>query len=336
MLRKFLGAVLVSLILLTSRSPIAAEQRNYILATASTGGTFYPVGVALSTLVKMKLQPTEGMSLSAISSAGSNENIRLLGKNEAQFAILQGLYGYYARTGTGPMQAAGKQSTLRSVTMLWQNVEHFLIASEYARTGTVADYTPLKGKRMALGKRNSGAIGSNQALLSGLGIDIAQDYHLIYGGYGPSAEALQNGQVAGTSIPAGVPTGAVARLFATVGDKVTLLDVTDAELKRMDAGRNLWTRYTIAPGTYVSVDRAVHTIAQPNFLAVRADVPEQDVYRLTKAIYENLPFLANIHPATKAMTLEKAVAGLPLPLHPGAAKYYREQGIAIPERLITR
>jgi len=71
----------------------AAEQRSYILATATTGGTYYPVGVALATLVKVKLQPKEKIAMSAISSAGSGENVKLLRENQAQFAILQGLYG---------------------------------------------------------------------------------------------------------------------------------------------------------------------------------------------------------------------------------------------------
>ncbi|MGB0965805.1 MAG: TAXI family TRAP transporter solute-binding subunit, partial [Litorivicinus sp.] len=77
-------------------------------------------------------------------------------------------------------------------------------------------------------------------------------------------------------------------------------------------------------------------IAQPNFLGTHADVDAEDVYKITKTIYENLPFLNSIHPATKAMALEKAIAGLPAPLHPGAARYYQEQGLNIPARLIAQ
>ncbi|WP_143143244.1 TAXI family TRAP transporter solute-binding subunit, partial [Suttonella ornithocola] len=77
------------------------------------------------------------------------------------------------------------------------------------------------------------------------------------------------------------------------------------------------------------------TIAQPNLLATTTDMSNDEVYELTKAIYENLPFLQGIHSATKAMSLEKAIEGLPMPLHPGAARYYKEQGISIPERLLV-
>jgi TRAP transporter TAXI family solute receptor len=317
-------------------APSKAEEANYILATASTGGTYYPVGVAISTLIKVKLQPKQKIGMSAISSAGSGENTRLLRENEAQFAILQGLYGYYAATGKGPFKKEGPQKELRSVSMLWQNVEHFIVAADAAKTGTIEDFVNLKGESVALGKKNSGTIGSNRALLSGLGINLDKDYTLVYAGYGPSAEALQNGQVKGISTPAGVPVSAVSQLMASAKGKVKILNFTDEELKKTDGGRELWTRYNIPAGTYPGQDKAVNTIAQPNFLAVRSDTSEENVYQITKTIYENLPFLQAIHPATKAMAAEKAIAGLPLPLHPGAAKYYKEIGLKIPDRLMPK
>ena len=110
-----------------------AEEASYVLATASTGGTYYPVGVALSTLVKVKLEPREKIGMSAISSAGSGENVRLLREGEAQFAIMQGLFGSYAATGTGPISESGPQENLRSITMLWQNVEQFIVANDAAK-----------------------------------------------------------------------------------------------------------------------------------------------------------------------------------------------------------
>lgn len=312
-----------------------AEEASYVLATASTGGTYYPVGVALSTLVKVKLEPGQKIGMSAISSAGSGENIRLLRENEAQFAILQGLFGSYAATGTGPIADAGPQPNVRSVTMLWENVEQFIVSSDAAGDGTVGALADLKGQAMAMGAQNSGTIGSNAAILEGLGIDLNADYELVYGGFGPSVEALQNGQVVGVGIGAGVPTGAVSQLMASAADSVTPLEVTDEQMVAMDGGRNLWTRYVIPAGTYPGQDADWNTVAQPNFLAVNADVSEENVYQITKTIYENLPFLQAIHPATKAMALEKAIAGLPVPLHPGAARFYQEQGIEIPAHLIA-
>ena len=313
-----------------------AEEANYVLATASTGGTYYPVGVALSTLVKVKLQPKQKIGMSAISSAGSGENVRLIREGEAQFGILQGLFGYYAATGTGPLAEVGPQEHLRSVSMLWQNVEHFIVAADAAETGTVADMTKLTGQAMAMGAQNSGTIGSNGALMAGLGVDINAAFDLVYAGYGPSAEALQNGQVKGISTPAGVPVGAVSQLMASAGDGVKLLNFTLEQAVAADAGKNLWTPYTIPAGTYPGQAEDVQTIAQPNFLATHADLSEENVYMITKTIYENLAFLQAIHPATKAMAIEVAIAGLPVPLHPGAQRYYEEVGVEIPARLIAQ
>ncbi len=317
-------------------SGTARAQESYILATATTGGTYYPVGVALATLVKVKLEPKTKISLAAISSAGSGENVKLLRENQAQFAILQGLYGAWAWTGEGQVKPDGPQKNLRSVSMLWQNVEHFTIETEYAKTGLIDDLNNLKGEKFSIGKRNSGTEGSGRQILMGLGIDPDQTFDLVYLGYGPSAEALQNGTIAGMNTPAGVPVSAVAQAFAALGDKITVLGFDDAQIKRANGNYELWTPFVIPANTYAGQGKDVRTIAQPNFLAVRDDVPEATVYEIAKTIYENLPFLHNIHQATKAMSLDQAIAGLPMPLHPGAAKFYQEKGLTIPDRLLAK
>ena len=336
-IRQLMFAVAAVALLFGSITTVqAADERSYLLATASTGGTYYPVGVALSTLVKVKLQPTQKIGMSAISSAGSGENIKLLRENEVQFAILQGLYGAYAWQGTGPIASEGPQKNLRSVTMLWQNVEHFAVNKKFAKTGTASDLLEMKGETLSLGAKNSGTLGSNTVLLTNLGADVEKDYNLIYVGYGPSADAMQNGQAAGMSIPAGVPAGAITKAMANMGGDLVVVDFTDEQLAKADGGMDLWTRYVIPADTYPGQTKDINTIAQPNFLSVRADVDEDAVYQITKTIYENLPFLNAIHGATKAMSIEKAIAGLPMPLHPGAAKYYQEVGIKIPARLLAQ
>ncbi|MGR5159125.1 TAXI family TRAP transporter solute-binding subunit [Vibrio owensii] len=313
----------------------AAEDRSYILATASTGGTYYPVGVALATLSKVKLAPKHHFSLSAISSAGSGENVKLLNENEAQFAILQGLYGAWAWSGEGPYEKSGRQEQLRSVSMLWQNVEHFIVRSDLAKTGTVTDLNNLDGKKFSIGKKNSGTENSGRQIMKGLKVD-PDKFNLAYMGYGGSASALQNGTIDGMNTPAGVPVGAVTQAFAALGKDISILSFTDEQIKEANGNYNLWTKYEIPANTYPGLDKPITTIAQPNFLAVREDISGEDVYQLTKAIYENLPFLQGIHKATKAMAIEKAIAGLPVPLHPGAARYYKEMGIEIPSDLMAK
>ncbi|MEQ8587343.1 MAG: TAXI family TRAP transporter solute-binding subunit [Thalassobaculaceae bacterium] len=308
-----------------------AQDKDYVLNTASTGGTYHPVGTAISTLSKVKLLPKEKFSLTAVNSAGSGANVQALGAGTADFAILQGLFGAYAKTGTGPVSEP--QTNLRSVTMLWQNVEHFVIPTEMVKTGTMADFVALKGEAAGMGRQSSGTIGSNRVLLAGLGLDMDNDFELMYGGYGPTADALANGQIVAAGLPAGPPVGAVTQLLAANSDKFTILNVTADELAKMDDGRNLWVPYTVPAGTYPGQDADIQTIGQPNFLAVNDTVDENHVYMLTKTMYENLAFLQAIHPATKAMSIEKALAGLPVPLHPGAQRYYEEVGLTIPDHL---
>lgn len=314
---------------------VRAEE-SYIMSTATTGGTYYPVGVAIATLIKVKLEPKQGIAMSAISSAGSAENIKLMREKQALFAILQGLYGAWAWNAEGQLATEGKQDYLRSVTMLWPNVEHFVIDSQHAATGTIDDLKNLQGQKFSIGQRNSGTEGSGRQILQGLGIDPDSAFELVYLGYTPSAEALQNGTIEGMNTPAGVPVSAVAQAFAALGNQITLLGFTDEQIKRANGNYELWTAYDIPADTYPGQDKAVTTIAQPNFLAVHADVPEETVYQITKTIYENLGFLHNIHNATKEMALDQAIAGLPVPLHPGAARYYREAGLSIPERLLAQ
>lgn len=332
---KHILAGLIAVSAVTSASGVAAEERSYILTTATTGGTYYPVGVALATLIKIKLQNSDKIDMSAISSAGSGENVKLLRENQAQFAILQGLFGQWAWNGTGKVAADGKQPNLRSISMLWQNVEQMVMASDMAATGTVDDLTQLAGKTFSIGKKNSGTEGSGQTILGNLGIDY-DGYELVHQGYTPTAEGLQNGTIVAANMTGGPPVSAVTQAFAAMGDKLTVLDFTDEQMTRANGDGSLWTRFVIPAGTYPGQEKDINTIAQPNFLAVNADVDEEAVYLITKTIYENLPFLNGIHAATKAMAVEKAIGGLPAPLHPGAARYYKEMGMEIPDSLMAK
>ncbi len=332
---KHVVAGVVTAVALTTMTGAAAAERSYILTTATTGGTYYPVGVALATLVKVKLQNKEKIDMSAISSAGSGENVKLLRENQAQFAIMQGLFGQWAANGTGKVAADGKQENLRSISMLWQNVEQMVVHSDLAATGTVDDLEGLAGKTFSIGKKNSGTEGSGQTIIGNLGFDY-EGYKLVHQGYTPTAEGLQNGTIVGANMTGGPPVSAVTQAFAAMGENLTVLDFTDEQMTRANGDGSLWTRFVIPGGTYPGVDKDINTIAQPNFLAVNADVDEEAVYLITKTIYENLAFLNGIHAATKAMSIDKAIGGLPAPLHPGAARYYKEQGIEIPDMLMAK
>lgn len=308
-----------------------AAGANLIITTATTGGTYYPVGVAIGTLISIKLAKKYHITATAINSAGSGENIQMLKNKEADFGILQALFGLNAYYGRGQYKGHPEKD-FRSVTMLWKNVEHFPILSQYVKTGTMED---LKGfePKFSIGKRGSGTEGSGLTILKALGIN-PDKLDLEYLGYNPSAQAMMDKRIGGANIPAGDPVAAITQLFAQLGNKkVKVLDVTDKELAEIQKKYPIWTREVVPADTYPGQTKPIYTIAQPNLLVVRKDVPDEVVYLVTKTIYENLPFLNNIHAATKAMSLKDAIKGLPVPLHPGALKYYEEKGLIVPDSL---
>ncbi len=315
---------------LVACSEQAGERRTYVLTTGTTGGTFYPVGVALSTLVSAEEE--SGFSVSAISSAGSMENIKLLRDNQAQFAILLGIFGAWAYEGSGPIRNPYKN--FRSISAMWPNVEHFVLRSDLVSRGNVNDIDELGGERYSIGMRNSGAEYTGIYIFDALGIDYDNEISLAYMGYGPSANALQDGNIVGMNIPAGPPVTTITRAFALLGDDMTVLEFTEEDIESMNYEFPLWETYAIEAGTYPTQETTINTAASPNIFVAREDVSEEIVYNMTRMLWENLATLQEIHGATKAMAIEIALNGIPVPLHPGALRYYREQGVDIPDHLL--
>jgi TRAP transporter TAXI family solute receptor len=330
---KVLAIALAATLLLAVQTP-AQAGKSLIIATATTGGTYYPVGVAIGTLVSIKLAKSDQITATAINSAGSGENVQMLKNNECDMAILQGLFGAQAYHGRGKYEGTPMKK-MAGITMLWQNVEHFALLSKYADSGTIMDLKDLDEK-FSIGKRGSGTEGSGRVILGSLGIEPGKDFTTEYLGYNPSVDAMQDGRIAGANIPAGVPVSAITQMYAMLGNKATVLDFTDEHLATVNGDVELWTRYVIKPDTYPGQKKPINTIAQPNLLVASTDLDEETVYKITKTIYENLPFLNNIHSAIKAMALEKAIGGMPMPLHPGAVRYYQEAGVKIPEKLMPK
>ena len=325
----------LSLLLLASLAACSDQlnrARPYVLTTATTGGTYYPVGVALATLTHAQLAESEGISLTAISSAGSLENVKLLRDNQAQFALLQGPFGAWSWAGEGPVSRP--QTNMRSVAAMWQNVEHFVLLTELTETGTMDDLARLSGQRYVLGARNSGAEQTGRFILDTLGIDYEEKMTLAYMGYGPTTSAIQDGNIVGMNIPAGAPVSSITQAYALMDDRITILNWTQESLDKINARYPLWDWYEFPPGTYPNQDELIRTVASPNVLVTRADLPEEVVYQITRVIWENLATLQEIHRATRDMRLEIAVRGLGAPLHAGALRYYREVGLEVPERLI--
>jgi TRAP transporter TAXI family solute receptor len=328
--RKFLSIFLLTLLI--SCTDQLSQTRPYVLTTATTGGTYYPVGVAIATITHAELSDEQGISMTAISSAGSLENVKLLRDNQVQFALLQGPFGAWAWNGEGPVSQP--QTHMRSVSAMWHNVEHFVLLSSLVESGSIMDLDSLDGERYVLGARNSGAEQTGRFILETLGIDYESKFNLGYMGYGPTTSALQDGNIVGMNIPGGAPVSSITQAYALMGDRITILEWTQADLDKINAKYPLWDWYEFPPDTYPNQDELIRTVSSPNVLVTRDDTPEEHVYQITKVIWENLATLQEIHGATNDMRLELAVKGLGAPLHPGALRYYREVGLEIPDRLI--
>ena len=327
---RFFSLCVLLLCLSTACSDHASGRRTYVLTTGTTGGTFYPVGVALSTLVSA--QDESDFSLTAISSAGSMENIKLLRDNQAQFGLILAIFAAWAYDGEGPIR--NPQRHIRGISAMWPNVEHFVLRSDLVTSGTIADLANLDGARYSIGMRNSGAEQTGFYIFDALGIDYTNDLSIAYMGYGPSADAMQDGNIVGMNVPAGPPVTAITRAYALLGERMTILNFSAAELNAINSQFPLWDFYELAPGTYPMQEKPVTTAYSPNVFVVRDDVSEEVVYNMTKLLWENLATLQEIHSATKEMAIENALKGIPVPLHPGALRYYQERGVEIPEHLL--
>ena len=324
--------ILLFPLFLTACTDQTADRRTYILTTGTTGGTFYPVGVALSTLVTA--QQENQFSLTAISSAGSMENIKLIRDDQAQFGLILGIFAAWAWDGEGPIK--NPQSHLRSISAMWPNVEHFVLLSSLVKTGTMMDLDSLDGDRYIIGARNSGAEQTGFYIFDALGIDYANKMNIGYMGYGASASAIQDGNIVGMNVPAGPPVTAITQAYAQMGDQITILGFNELELAAVNQKNPLWDFYDLAPGTYPYQDEKITTASSSNVLVVRDDVSEEIVYQLTRMLWENLATLQEIHSATREMSLTDALRGIAVPLHPGALRYYQEQNIEIPAHLMIQ
>ncbi|WP_107727516.1 TAXI family TRAP transporter solute-binding subunit [Desmospora activa] len=325
MRRFWLIPVLLAALILTSCSN--KEYQYFSIATASTGGTYYPIGVGMGNLWTEKLID-QGIRATGQSSAGSVENIDLLQKEEAQLAILQALIGDQAYNGTGIYDSRPYED-LRSMTMLWPNVEHFVLLNSRIKTGTIAD---IEGRSFSVGPKASGTEQSTLALMEGIGLTTA-DISPEHLGYDDTISAIRDGRLEGGSLPAGTPVTAITDMYAS-GVRADVLDVTDEQLEAINRQNNVFFRFEIPKRTYPRKTEDIQTIAQSNFLAVDKKLDEDMVYLLTKTLYENLDTMYEVHKSARAMSLENALEGISVPLHMGAYRYYKEQGLEIPAELI--
>ncbi|WP_353626266.1 TAXI family TRAP transporter solute-binding subunit [Bacillus sp. JCM 19041] len=237
------------------------DNQYYSIATASTGGTYYPIGVGMGNLWTEELID-QGIRATGQSSAGSVENIDLLRKEEAQFGILQGLIADQAYRGIGIYKGNGYED-LRSITMLWPNVEHFVLMDSEIESGDISD---IEGSSFSIGPQASGTEQSTRALINGIGLSV-DDVSPDFLGYDDTISSMRDGRLDGGSLPAGVPVTAITDMYAS-GVRASVLEVTDQQLESINEDYPVFFRYEIEAETYPRQEEAIQTIAQSNVLGV--------------------------------------------------------------------
>lgn len=308
---KILGGVFCATLAL----PAAAQQFINVL-TGGTSGVYYPLGVAL-TQIYGKALPGAKTSVQATKASAENLNLLQSARGEIAFTLGDALSDAWKGDEEAGFKTALKK--LRAVAAIYPNYIH-LVASADSGIKSLAD---LKGKRVAVGAPKSGTELNTRAILKGAGLSYKDLGKVEYLPFGESVELMKNRQLDATLISAGLGVAAV-RDLATAA-KIVVVPIPADVVTRI--GDPAYQATAVPAKTYEGQDTDVPTVAIQNFLATHEGVAVDTVYAMTKSMFENLDQMVAAHAAAKAIKKENAAKDLPLPLHPGAEKYYREAGI---------
>jgi uncharacterized protein len=305
--------IVAALVLGTS---VASAQESLVVLTGSTSGVYYPLGNALSAIVTKSIPRTRA---TVQVTQGSVENLRLLNDSDGEIAFTLGDALSDAWKGNPEAGFKAPLNKLRGVAAIYRNYVQ-LVASA---TSGVRSLEDLKGKRVSVGPRQSGTELNARAVLGAAGISYADLGRVDYLPFGQSAKMIERGELDATLQSAGLGVDSIRQLSS--GTSVSIVPIPAAVVARI--GNPVYVPAAIPARTYEGQTEDVPTASVANFLVTREGVSADMVYALTKALFGNLGQLVDTHPAAKGIRIEDALAGMPLPLHPGAERYYREAGI---------
>lgn len=297
----------------------AAAQDRLSIATGGTGGVYYPYGGAMANVIS---ENVDGVEVTAEVTSASVDNMLFIDSGDADLAFVLGDTAYDAVQGNAPFEEPIAALTLAT---LYNNFTH-LVTTDDAGINTVAD---LRGKTVSTGSPGSGTEVIANRVLEAAGLNPDSDIEREQLGASESADAIKDGQIDAYFWSGGLPTGSVTDLGAT--PNVGLKLVPNAEFAETLAGQygSFYNTETIPGGTYPGQDEDVDVIVVPNVLVVSADFDEELAYQITKTIFEHQADLAAAHPAANDLTLENATKNSPIAYHPGALRYYEEQGVSV-------
>jgi len=321
MLKRYLVIFMVCLVLLGSTSAFGKEFIT--ITTATSGGSFYPSGVALAQLFNEQLGDKLNMNFSAQSSAGSVENIDILKKKEAEIAYLQNNVILWAYEGSH--QFEGKPyETLRTLLPMFSSQYHFFVSEE------IKNLRDLRNKRFVVGRPGSGTETSSKLVMEALGITY-DDFQPEFLGQTEAADGLRNGLVNAINMVGGSPIAAVSDLMATPVKRFKFLSLSDEEISVINKAEPWMLPMTIPAGTYLNQSDDIKTLGHAVFLSTTVDMSEDLAYQIVKTTFENLDWLRQSYAAWKKLSLDSVdekFLNFAVPVHEGALKYYREIGLA--------
>jgi len=293
-----------------------AQAQAFInVLTGGTSGVYYPLGVAIGKIygdripnVKTQVQATKA----------SVENLILLQQGRGEIAFTLGDSLKAAWEGDEEAGFKLKLDKLRTIGAIYPNYIQ-VVATAESGIKTLAD---LKGKSLSVGAPKSGTELNSRAILAAAGMTYKDMGKVEYLPFAESVELMKNRQLNATLQSAGLGVASLKDLSTST--EITVVSVPKATVDKIGPP---FVSVNIPANTYTGQDKDVPTAAVVNYLVTSSAVSDDLAYQMTKLIFESLPELANAHAAGKEIKLDKAAAGSPVPLHPGAIRYYKEKGL---------
>ena len=285
------------------------------MLAGGTSGVYYPLGAALANIYGAKIA---GARTQVQATKASVENLNLLQQGKGEIAFALGDSVKFAWEGNTDAGYPGKLDKLRGIAAIYSNYIQ-IVASQESGIKTLAD---LKGKSLSVGAPKSGTELNARAILTAAGMTYADLGKTEYLPFGESVELIKNRQLDATLQSAGLGVGSIKDLASSVA--ITVVAVPKADVEKIGSP---YLAATIPAGTYKGQDADVETAAVGNFLITHDGVSDETAYQMTKQLFENLPDMVAAHNAAKAIDIKKALDGMPVPLHPGAERYYKEKGL---------
>ncbi len=294
-----------------------AGATKMTMGTGGTAGTYYGYGGVLGQYIKNNA----GINVTVVSTDGSKANIQGIDAGNYQLGTVQSDVMAYAWEGTRSFEEEGSVGSFRTVAGLYAEAVQLVTMDENIKS--VAD---LKGKAVSIGAPGSGVYFNAIDVLTAAGL-TEKDINAQYQSFADSADALKDGKIDAAFIVAGPPTPAITELCTT--NSAYLVPIDGAIAETLMASCPFYTEHTIPAGTYAGQEEDVKTVTVKATLIVNADATEEDVYNLTAAIFENIEAITAENAKGAELSIENATAGMTVPFHKGAAKYFAEKGVEV-------